>query len=370
MKKIKRVTILIITVIFLYGCNSNHSNSNQLSCSDSKQCTKSDKNLEIEKKFNPIVHELNTVLYPFYDKSSNKLGYMNSKGDVILKPQFDYADMFKDGYAIVRDGDKIGVINNKGEFTIDLSCNEHFNIPSKKNDLNSIIDQVQSNVPYKIKKDNKFYGVVDKDGNYIVSPKYNKIKPSENAPIELSSEFIAQSYPYFYYIFVGDYLVANNGKKDILVNKNGKEISNIPFKNLSLCEDFVLAFNADAEEVSVNIIDLNNINNSKQYFSLSHISNDRAVSSNKDGYMLIDNKGNQLTKPFKESQFSILPLYPFTDGQKTFVFDKDGNEFTRFNKSYSTFSVYNENLYLGTNEDGTGEYLNKNGDIIKYFKAS
>lgn len=47
MKKIKFVTILIITVIFLYGCNNNDSKSNQLSCNDSKQCTKSDKNLEI-----------------------------------------------------------------------------------------------------------------------------------------------------------------------------------------------------------------------------------------------------------------------------------------------------------------------------------
>lgn len=370
MKKIKLITVIILTVIFLHGCNNNHSKSNQLPNKDSKQYAKTDKNSEIEKKFNTTVNELNTVLYPFYDNSSNKLGYINSSGDVVLKPQFDYADMFKAGYAIVRDGNKIGVINNKGEFAINLSTNENFNIPSKKDDLNSIINLKESNNPYKVKKDNEFYGIVDKKDNYIIPPKYNKVVLSENTPIELSSPFIPQDYPQCYDIFVGNYSVVNNGKKDILVNKNGKEISNIPFKNLSLCGDFILGFNADNEQVSVNVIDLNNIDNSKEYFSLSHISNDRAIASNKDGYMLIDNKGNQLTKPFKESLFSVLPLYPFSDGQGTFVFDKSGNEFARFNKSYSTFTVYNDNLYLGTNGDGTGEYLNKNGDIIKYFKAS
>ena len=53
---------------------------------------------------------------------SSKFGFINKSGKVVIPPQFDYADDFKNGFAIVRVGDsstgKLGFIDKTGTFVV------------------------------------------------------------------------------------------------------------------------------------------------------------------------------------------------------------------------------------------------------------
>lgn len=51
-------------------------------------------------------------------RSGEKWGYINPKGEFVINPQFDSADFFYDGIAMVKQGDNYGYINDKGEFII------------------------------------------------------------------------------------------------------------------------------------------------------------------------------------------------------------------------------------------------------------
>lgn len=368
MKKLIYIWIIIATGIYTLGCESYSITTNENITSNNT--SQNEENLKLEKRFKSEIEELNNVLYPFHDKASGKFGYMNKSGKVILKPQFDYAEKFINGCAIVRIDDKLGAINNKGNFEVKLSNSEKFKLPDKTSRLDDLINLRKENKKYKLIEEKLFYGIVDKYENYVVSPKYIEIKFMENIPNELASSFfIGADYHIEYDIFVGDYAVVNNGEKDILIDKNGNEILDIPFNDLYLKDDFIIGFDSGSEKVSVNTIDLDNLENSKEYFSISNISKDRGVASNEKGYVLIDKSGQELTKTFKKSYPTMLPIYAFTDGHKSYIFDRDGNEITQFDKVYDSLEVYSENLYLGTNVDGSGEYINKEGKVIKYYKS-
>lgn len=51
-------------------------------------------------------------------KAGDKFGYINSKGEYLINPQFEYATFFRGDRALVRSGDNYGYINKKGEFVI------------------------------------------------------------------------------------------------------------------------------------------------------------------------------------------------------------------------------------------------------------
>lgn len=49
------------------------------------------------------------MLYPI--KINNKYGFIDSVGNVVIVPQYDFAYKFSCGRAVVAQGDKMGVIN-------------------------------------------------------------------------------------------------------------------------------------------------------------------------------------------------------------------------------------------------------------------
>ena len=61
--------------------------------------------------------KVNTELIPV--KNAEKWGYVDLTGKWVINPQFDYADYFVDGIAVIRNAEgKYGYINEKGEFVI------------------------------------------------------------------------------------------------------------------------------------------------------------------------------------------------------------------------------------------------------------
>src|SRR5262245_26129532 len=55
-------------------------------------------------------------LFPIFQKG--KTGFIDKKGQVVITPQFDAADVFSEGLALVSVGGKYGFINTKGELVI------------------------------------------------------------------------------------------------------------------------------------------------------------------------------------------------------------------------------------------------------------
>lgn len=50
---------------------------------------------------------------------NNKFGYINTRGELVIEPQFEFAENFAEGVAIIRKDDKYGVIDNTGRYIVE-----------------------------------------------------------------------------------------------------------------------------------------------------------------------------------------------------------------------------------------------------------
>lgn len=74
-------------------------------------------NLVIEPQFDYLWHFNESVAnFSLY----NKWGYLNKKGKIVIEPKFDYASQFNNGFAYVELDGKAGFINKKGEVIIPI----------------------------------------------------------------------------------------------------------------------------------------------------------------------------------------------------------------------------------------------------------
>lgn len=125
-----------------------------------------------------------------------KWGLINKKGEYVVEPHYTYIGVFTNGCTWVQQGTEYGFINTKGEeltplaftkvgdFHEGLSCVKEKN----KGRLYGYIDftgkycinpQYESASDfmngYAIVKKNKKYGVIDKSGNFVLEPEFDRI---------------------------------------------------------------------------------------------------------------------------------------------------------------------------------------------------
>lgn len=117
----KTMTLVAISLLGLFGCNSKTSNG--------------------------------LLVYDF----RGKYGYMDRKGNVVIEPQFDDAEQFSEGLACVKIGDKTGYINKTGAFVID---GEGLEFVGKMSDGMVMVGNKGK------------YGYFDKNGNQVLAFKY------------------------------------------------------------------------------------------------------------------------------------------------------------------------------------------------------
>lgn len=86
---------------------------------------------------------------------NDKWGYINSKGIVVIAPEYEEAGKFLNGAAIVELNNKIGVINSQGNFII-----------------NPIYDWVNYDDEWFIVVRDKMYGWCDKSGKTVITPQF------------------------------------------------------------------------------------------------------------------------------------------------------------------------------------------------------
>ena len=104
-------------------------------------------------------------------KFNNKWGYINTKGEFVIKPIFDYASKFYNQITDIKIDGKYGFIYENGNYYIfsdeklELEERDFEHLPyariTKRNQYNSNFNKV---------------GLVDKKGRIIIEPKFSKIK--------------------------------------------------------------------------------------------------------------------------------------------------------------------------------------------------
>lgn len=89
-------------------------------------------------------------------KGELKYGFVNEKGESIIKPQYDDALSFSEGLADVRTKNKWGFVNNQGNMVI----------PPQFEHVSSFHDGLAS---FRV---GNMYGYIDKNGKYLITPQF------------------------------------------------------------------------------------------------------------------------------------------------------------------------------------------------------
>ena len=99
---------------------------------------------------------LSAKLVPFYSATSNKYGYKDEKGKVIVQPKYDLAYAFDEGMAAFRINGKYGFVDENGREAV----------PPKYDNTWKFIGGYAA-----VKLGDK-YGFIDKTGREVVPPQY------------------------------------------------------------------------------------------------------------------------------------------------------------------------------------------------------
>ena len=131
------------------------------------------------------------TLYPFSDKG--KYGYINKTGKVVLPAQFEYAEKFYEGLAVVKQGGKRGFIDVTGKvvipsiydqkidgyFSDGLACVKQAGKYFYIDKTGKTVITPQSDISYKFSEGMARFqkglklGYIDKTGAVVVKPEYD-----------------------------------------------------------------------------------------------------------------------------------------------------------------------------------------------------
>lgn len=142
---------------------------------------------------------------PFYeglaifDNEERKFGYINTKGEVVIKPQFEKVGEFVNGLAWARKGEKTGFINTNGEWAINPQYDATHNFDTKsgmalvkQGDSWKYIDKSGTAMSIKLERYDDFHdgvamarkdeliGFIDKSGNWVIEPRYDAARDFHN----------------------------------------------------------------------------------------------------------------------------------------------------------------------------------------------
>lgn len=135
-----------------------------------------------------------TLVYPFNEgmaavSSQQKVGFINSKGIEVVKPQYDWTDRphgFSEGLAyVIKDGKK-GFVNKSGKLVIqplyDIKRTANYALGFKEGRT-------------LVSRDGE-WGFIDKSGQVIASTKYNKMYDVSNFSEGLAAVKVGKRWGY------------------------------------------------------------------------------------------------------------------------------------------------------------------------------
>jgi Protein of unknown function (DUF3298). len=264
-----------------------------------------------------------TDLYPvgIEVNGETKFGYIDGSGQMVIQPNYTSAGNFSDGLAVVYNGKKYQVINQKGEVTFetDAMVTEYHNGLASFTDLKN----------YK-------NGYMDTKGNVVIKAKYgfagnfqadHTAYVTDNGKIHKinSTGKVLKTYQlkgkYNYYDVTEDGLIICNNPSNFrmgVVNLEGKVIIKPIYGEITYLGNHrfgVKEASADSESYLIGIKPSAIFNQSGkrltsyQYYDLSAFSGDYASATDNKYTYLIDKSGNKMsTWPMLEGRGTIKVL--------------------------------------------------------------
>ncbi|AUP79605.1 WG repeat-containing protein [Flavivirga eckloniae] len=163
----------------------------------------------------PIVIDNASKIWDFRDDSDltmarvdKKVGYINTKGEWVIKPQFKVARHFVNGMAPVYDGKRWGYINTKGEYVIEPQFNDA-----------EIFGKDTALAPVKPFFKNS-WGFVNEKGEMVIPPNYF-ITPSFSFNRKTKG-------------FLGSLAKVKYNNKWVFLTKEGTLLGNKRFSNINI----------------------------------------------------------------------------------------------------------------------------------------
>ena len=164
-----------------------------------------------------------------------KYGLVNTKGEFVLQPDFDYISDFQNGMAVVSKNEKYGIVNVKGEFVIEIRFD---GLKSFENDK------------YAPAKQGEKWGYINKKGDFVIAPQFDDARSfarKEYARVKIGgrselidrkgnlvSKITSESIHGIY----GDFTIVN----DIEVKKSGRRIPHYSLLNIKTGETSSLPY--------------------------------------------------------------------------------------------------------------------------------
>lgn len=368
-----------------------------------------------ESRNRSIISEISTELYPASVREIEgiKWGYIDNKGQFIIKPDFQFAMGYQDnGLAIVSKNDYMGVIDENGDFIIDPKYDyiekfsEGIAIANNKNGYYAFSDSGKKIFEYRyyignfkegravfveVNRDNQWiYGYIDKFGEVVIPAKYEVANNFKNgkAVVKLVKgdyEIIDTSgntIQIFKYPFVGDiseglllFKEQIDGKFGY-INENGEVIIKPKFGSAEAFKDGTAVVNASTDyKNKYGLID------KKGNFIIQPIYNDvklldermvavgKAIDKNNpfigSKYALTNTKGKLLTdfiyygiSNYKDNLASVY------DNNYTFFIDKLGKKVSKLPTVKGIGTLTLEKKLVKADVDNRISYLDKSGPII------
>ena len=265
------------------------------------------------------------IYFADYEPSEYKWGYINEKGRLVIKDQYDNTRDFSEGLAAVNYKGKWGYIDTKGQVQIDFNYRSAF--PFK--------DGIA-----RIQNFDKLYGFIDQSGNEVIPPKFKEAYDLEDGLIKIKTNrgynFInadgdtlleqsitkANNYKNGYAIakdFGKETIIDTNGKllfeykydkvytptdnlikvkldkKYGFVSKGGKVIIPIVYDKLSMFQDGIAAAKSGNKWVLINIKNqvLSNLPNDFQ--NIIAMNENRWMVYNGDKFAIMNNEAKLLS---------------------------------------------------------------------------
>lgn len=289
---------------------------------------------------------------------AGKYGYINEKGKIIIKPQFDYAASFKEGFAKVEIDNKYGYINEKGKIVIKPQYSDAYDFSEglaavKLNNKMVYIDKNGKEVidqgvtsPYGFSdglapvKHGEMIGFMNTKGKVVIPAVYKQVSDFSEG---LAAVLVDQKYGF--------------------IDKSGKMIIKPQF-------DYAQDFKEELSSVLINskcgyINKEGKIVIKPVFDTADSFSEDMAAVCVADKFGYIDKKGNILIKPkYKAAQDFKEGLAWVNSEDTNGYIDKTGAVVIKLQKPGT---IYPQSFSGGAayiSDEVKNYYLNKDGSIL------
>jgi len=281
-------------------------------------------------------------LIPKKDEVTNKFGFVDNLGNVIIGYQFDYAWEFVEGFAVVENNKKRGYIDKTGKIVIDCQFDYAYDFyqglaaVQKKEKYGYIDKNGKIVIDYQfdsagefisgiacVKNSNK-YGYIDKTGT-LISDWYDEgdplekglakvVKDNKYAFIDMKGKLVTIWYDNVDRFYSNKYLVVEKNNKKGVIDTTGAEVIKCEY------DDINYASLSDFELIAVKKNKWGYINSSLmivipfKYDAAQAFSEGFAAVCQNDKWAVINEKD------IKICDFIYAAVFPFEDGTAD-VFD-------------------------------------------------